>query len=214
MRGAVLLLLFITTIAIMGAPFLSDTIENVDEDREQSMYAVRVLNATEITVGQAVKIYTIINNIETWVLYNISCWFLVKPYTGIDIVDMLNTSQVTTKYVSEGEDFVNISVFIKKVDMKTRFIHWVVLRFKKNGTYDIISYNTSKVAMIHGTRVKGELIEEFNMTVNNASITVKNRPKPYPPEGTKNAYTAIIFVTLILPILIISLSNKIARRRE
>ena len=214
MRGAVLLLLFITTIAIMGAPFLSDTIENVDEDREQSMYAVRVLNATEIYVGQSVKIYTIINNPETWALYNISCWFLVKPYTSIDIVDMLNTSQVVTRYEAEGEDYVNISIFVKKIDIEIRFIHWIVLRFNKNGTYDIITYNTTKVAMIHGTRVKGELMEEFNMTINNASITVKNRPKPYPPEGTKNADVVVIFVTLILPILVISISNKIVRRRE
>ena len=97
--------------------------------------------------------------------------------------------------------------------MSTRFAHWIALKFNRNGTYNILSYYNKRVVAIHGNRTKGELIEEFNMSINNASITVKKRPKPCPSEGTKNAYPIVVIATIIMPLTFVALSNKIGRRR-
>ena len=209
LMGAILLVLTLSML-----PMSSPARATVDEDREKQLYAVRVLNATRIEEGEAVKIYTIINNPETWILHNITCWFIVKPFADVEIVGMLKGSGVTTSYEAEGEEYVNITIEIEKVDMKTRFVHWVVMRFKKNGTYEVISYASKKVASLTGTRTKGEFIQKFNLTINNASITVEKAPRPYPPEGTKYAYNYIVFITIVAPLLIISAANKIVWRRR
>ena len=182
--------------------------DNSDVGCKEQMRVVRVLNATEIYKGSAVKIYTVINNPETWTLHNLSCYFLLKPYKEIDIVDFLNDSGVITKYKGKGEDYVNISISIERINMNSKLVHWVVVKFNKEGEYKIES------SKLKGTRTKGELVEEFEIEINNASIKVNKKPKPTPPEGTKNGYLPVVLVTIFLPFASIAFSEKIFRKKR
>ena len=174
---------------------------------QSTLHAARVLNATEIYAGQSVKIYTIINNPETWTLHNITCYFLIKPATRVSIVDALNITNIsTTKYVFEGEEYVNITIEIKHVGPKTIFVHWVTVKFERKGSYDIVS------GRIFGVRTKGELKEEFELGINDASIEVKEVLPEYPAEGTKEGSLLAFFVMVLLPLLIMGVINKIIKK--
>jgi len=195
-------------ILILGLAAIHLKMSNVHSSEiVNQMHAVRVLNVTEIYEGGAVKIYTVINNPETWTLYNLSCYFLVKPATEISVVSIVNESDVNTTYDFEGEEYLNVSMFVERVGMESNFIHWIVLEFGKNGTYTVYS------SKLRGIRAKGELKEEFEIQINNASIEVKKGVRGYPAEGTKDGSLFVIFATILLPFCIIGISNKITRKK-
>lgn len=201
MRKIVLIILIIGALLVHLNTNAARSSEIVNQ-----IHAVRVLNATEIHEGEAVRVYTIMNNPETWTLYNLSCYFLIKPAVEIEVVSMFNISGINTTHDFKGREYLNVSIFVKRVKMKSKIIHWVDLKFGKNGTYMIYS------SKLHGIRVKGELKEEFELQINNASIEVKKGIRGYPPEGTKDGTLIVLFATL-LPFCIIGISNKITRRK-
>ena len=181
-------------------------VRHIIAETTENVTVIRVLNTTEIYEGEAVKIYTIIDNPGTWVLYNISCFLVLRPFVGVDVVDYLNESGVTTEYETRGEEYCNFSISIKRINMSSKFIHWITLRFNKNGTYKIES------SIITFTQVKGEIIAETKIEVNGARIEVRKKPRPYPPEGAICGYPIAIGITILLPLVCIFLLGRFIRK--
>lgn len=174
---------------------------------QMELHAARVLNATTVHRNEAVTIYTVINNPETWTLYNITGYFLIRPAVKLSIVDFLNITNIsTTRYEFELEEYVNITFEIASVRPQGVFIHWVIVLFRVEGTYNIIS------SKIIGTRTKGELKEKFELSVNNASIKVKGQVERYPSEGTRDATLLVLLVTICLPVVLIGSFGGVFRR--
>ncbi|GEM_PF-5340090 len=203
-RFRLTLIIILTTFLMVAFKCQPTHIQSVSA--QGVLHAARVLNATEIHAGQSIQIYTIINNPETWTLYNISGHFLIRPATKLTIVDALNITNVSvTRYVFEREEYVNVTFEIKYVAPQTTFIHWVVIRFGEEGTYSIVS------SKISGVRVKGELKEEFELGINDASIEVKKYVPGYPPEGTKDGTLLAVFITILLPLIFMGGINKLIK---
>ena len=174
---------------------------------QMELHAARVLNATVVSRNEAVQIYTVINNPETWTLHNMTGYFIIRPAVKLIIVDVLNITNIsTTRYEFVLEEYVNITFEIVSVKPQEKFIHWVIVRFGAEGIYNIIS------GEISGVRTKGELKEEFTLSVNNASIKVTGRTERYPPEGTKDATLLVILSTIYLPLVLIGSIGKISKR--
>ena len=129
------LMVLVLLLILVAMPYRSSDAGRMGHLLEyKRLHAVRVLNATTICRGKSVKIFTIIDNPETWTLHNISCFFIIRPAKGVEIVRWINVSGAYTDYRLEGEEFANITMRIDLVGMKSKFIHWVVVRFRSNGT--------------------------------------------------------------------------------
>lgn len=209
MRKIYIVFLAVLFLSMIPTPFNHSV--GLEVHAQDQLYAVRVLNTTTAYINQPVAIYNIIVNPETWVLHNITFAFSIAPtekatVSDIAIVDMINASGVTTE-IAYGTESILVRVFIENISMNTTFIHWIVVKFKVADNYSIIT--EEPISLV---RTKGELKEEItDLGINDASIEVKEKPKPYPKEGTKDSTILVAIITIIAPLAIIVLSNKLLR---
>lgn len=165
------------------------------------LLGARVINSTNVYVNQPINLTTIIDNPTTWVLKNVS--FEIKLGKDIKFIDALNTSNVET-HVDESEEETTVRVNITIIPQNTKEVYWVVIKFTKEGDYTI---SESSVSFI---KQKGELTEKGSITIPSITIKVSKKERQYPPEGSKDATIQILLVTILIPLIIIGIANKIA----
>ena len=161
----------------------------------------RVINSTKVYVNQPVNLTTIINNPTTWTLKNIS--FEINLNKEVEVIEALNTSDVIT-HIEELEEEILVRVNITLIPMNSKGIQWIVIKFTKDGDYDI---GESTVSFI---KQKGELTEKESITIPTITINVLKPENPYPEEGSRDITIPILLITIIIPLAIIGISQKIA----
>lgn len=169
-----------------------------------NIQAIRVVNSSSIHVLDPVNITTIIENPTTWTLKNIS--FSVTIPKDVKIISALNDSNTNTTIIAEEDSYI-IKVNISTIKMSTSYIHWIIIKFTKEGEKEI-GESTIKMA-----KQKGELIEEDTIICPAISLTVLKSQK-VPQEGTRDMSMFLIVVLIILPLGLMAISHKIAARPE
>lgn len=169
-----------------------------------NIQTIRVVNSSSIHVLDPVNITTIIENPTTWTLKNIS--FSVTIPKDVKIISTLNDSNTNTTIIAEEDSYI-IKVNISAIKMSTSYIHWIIIKFTKEGEKEI---GESTIKM---TKQKGELIEEDTIICPAISLTVLKSQK-VPQEGTRDITMFLIVVLIILPLGLMAVSHKIAARPE
>jgi len=172
---------------------------------DSDIIAMRVVNSTKIHIRDPVNISTIINNPTTWVLKNISFSYVIPLDTEIILV--LNNSPLVLTKIEENEEGYKIQVNISRIDQNSIFVHWIIVKFKKEGNYNIGSSD------IYFVKQKGELIERGTITCPSISFYVYKYERPVPKEGEVDFSALIMLVTVIIPISILASAHKIAAKR-
>lgn len=161
----------------------------------------RVINSSEVYVGNPINLTTIIDNPTTWVLKNIS--FEIKINEKIVIIEAKNVSNVMS-WIKETEEGYLVKVNITKIESSSKGVHWLIIKFREKGNYLI---DESIVTFV---KQKGELVMRDSITVPAITINVMEPRNPYPKEGTEDVTLPILLFTIILPIIIILGAHKIA----
>lgn len=205
MNKSVLIIIFtiflLTTIPISASQAENTVFETKNNHTLDNILGARIINSTHVYVNQPVNLTTIINNPTTWTLKNAS--FVISLSKDINIIGALNTTNVIT-HIKELEEEVSVQVNITLIPMNSRVMHWIVIKFKKEGKYNI---RESTVSFI---KQKGELIEKGSIVIPTITITVLKPEKPYPEEGSKDITILTLIITVIVPLIIISISHRVA----
>lgn len=173
---------------------------------QEEIIAIRIINTTTIHVGDVVNLSTVISNPTTWTLINIS-FFLILP-SDIIIISSFNESPIVETKLHETEEGYNISAKISTIERHQVFAHWLIIKFKKDGIYEIPD------STITFRMKKGELIEEGTINCPAIMLKVQREIKRAPPEGKTDALFLIILTTILAPLGILAVADKIAAKEK
>ena len=203
-------LMFIISLLLISISMFSATNSLATADTESKtgadeISAIRIVNTTRVYIKQRINITTLISNPTTWILKNLSFSFTLPLETKIiAVLNGTDDVKISSKIIEE-EEYFTVKVNISMIPIHSVFAYWVIVSFNKTGEYKI---GSSEITFV---KQKGELEEEDTISCPEITIRVYEKQKPIPPEGEMDFSYGIIFFTIILPLIIMSIAHKIAR---
>ena len=205
LKGVIILTTIIALLSITIVNYNTISVSSTNLNDEP--YALILVGNGTVEEGNYFNLTMLLNNPTSYRLENVTFWLEIP----IELEIISNVSSRPTQFdisFIELENSYNITCLVESVEKNSIYTLNIELKGSKIGKYSI------KLSNIKAVKVKGEYTKEITIASSQElqlQIVKKTIPR-YPPEGETDPSLYILIFTIILPVIIMILSRRIAWR--